>query len=161
MPAEFINLNLPPFLRYKADNMLTSMLIPSQLSAAAQSKYFEKVCVDDLNPLLERGIRPCATYGGTVKVKVFGQCLDLKGREKFLNQISVNGYMGCSHCCVRYPTGVASSGPRYAVSRTHLSMAHPLRQRKHHQYEYPAPEHEGKNPDQTPTQLTLQQNLNR
>ena len=45
MPAEFIILSLPPWLRFKADNVLISMLIPSTLSAAAQKKFFDKVCI--------------------------------------------------------------------------------------------------------------------
>lgn len=43
MPFEFMLLSLPPWLRYKVDNMFISMLIPSNLSPEAQRKYFEKV----------------------------------------------------------------------------------------------------------------------
>ena len=118
---------------------LISMLIPSTLSASSQRKYFEKVCEDDLNPLLQRGI-DCPRLRYRVKVKVFGQTLDLKGREKFLDQMSVNGYMGCSHCRVNFPVGVNGSGPRYGVARTHLPPDHVLRQRANLPYEYPGPE---------------------
>jgi hypothetical protein len=43
MPAEFILLSLPPWLRYKEKHILISMIIPFDLSAQGQKKYFEKV----------------------------------------------------------------------------------------------------------------------
>ena len=70
MPAEFLLLSLPWWLRYKADNMLMSMLIPHTLSAASQLKYFKKVIDAELNDLVCVGIK---TWFGNVKVKVFGQ----------------------------------------------------------------------------------------
>ena len=70
MPAEFLILSLPWWLRYKADNMLMSMLIPHTLSASSQLKYFKKVIDAELNDLVCAGIK---TPFGNVKVKVFGQ----------------------------------------------------------------------------------------
>ena len=139
-----MNLSLPPWLRYKADNMLISMLIPSNLSAAQQRKYFEKVVQDDLNPILTEGIE-CPCHGDPISVKVFGETLDLKGREKFQDQVSCQAYFGCSHCGICFPKGVASrSGPRYGVARTHLPTDHPLRRQQHLPYEFPAAENGGK-----------------
>ena len=69
MPAEFIIMSLPPWLRYKAENMLISMFIPSTLSAASQSKYFKSVIDSEFNPLFEKGL---AGAKGPVKVKIFG-----------------------------------------------------------------------------------------
>ena len=96
MPAEFINLSLPPYLRYKTKNMLLWLLVPSQLSATAQLKYFKHVAISDINPLKTQGLQD--GNGRRVCVSVFGLSLDLKGREKFLNQTSVQSYNGCSTC---------------------------------------------------------------
>ena len=135
MPAEVLILSLPWWLRYKADNMFMTMLIPSNLSAAAQLKYFQKVFSVEFNDLQRTGIT--APFGN-VKVKVFGQCLDLKGREKFLDQQTVQSYLGCSHCRTRFPKGC--SGPLYGVARRYLPVGHRLRQQIAGPFEYAAPE---------------------
>lgn len=70
MPGEFILLSLPPWLRYKANNMLMSLLIPETLSAQSQRKYFKRVIRDEFNVLVRTGI---STPSGNVKVKVFAQ----------------------------------------------------------------------------------------
>ena len=70
------------------------------------------------------------------------QTLDLKGREKFLDQQSVQSYMGCSHCTVNYPKGV--KGPTFGVARRYLPPGHSLRRQVSAPYEYPAPEALGK-----------------
>ena len=143
MPAENFVVNLPPWLRYKVNNVLISALIPSHLSATSQRKYFKQMCIDDFNLLITDGI-PCPSRPGKrIKVKIFGQTLDLKGREKFLDQISVQGYMGCSHCIVYFPKGAASTGACYAVARTYLQSDDPLRQQSHLAYEFPAAEADG------------------
>ena len=41
MPAELINLSLPPHMRYDPDNMLVWMLIPHDMPVRAQLKYFD------------------------------------------------------------------------------------------------------------------------
>ena len=70
---------------------------------------------------------------------VFVQTLDLKGREKFLNQVSVQSYMGCAHCRVKFPQGVG--GPCFGIARRFLPPGHPLRNRRcGDQLQYPAPE---------------------
>ena len=70
------------------------------------------------------------------------QSLDLKGKEKFLDQVSVMSYMGCSHCCIKFPRGCR--GPVFGVARRSLPDDHPLRRQHSAPYEYPAPEHKGK-----------------
>lgn len=63
------------------------------------------------------------------------QTLDLKGREKFLNQVSVQSYVGCSHCRATFPKGV--DGPCFGIARKYLRHDHPLRQKSvgsHFQY---------------------------
>ena len=143
MPAEFIVLNLPPWLRYKEDNILISMLIPSTLSATSQRKYFKHVCDYELNPLATTGIPSVSIPGECIKVKVFGAALDLKGREKFLDQMSVQSYMGCSHCSVYFPKGPGGTGPCFGVARRWLPTIHPLRQQRSYPYEYSNVEAEG------------------
>ena len=56
-PAMNVNLSLPPWERYKEKNVLLSMLLPSELSAASQKKYFDKVVEVDYNPMLVHGIQ--------------------------------------------------------------------------------------------------------
>lgn len=70
MPAEFLVLSLAPWIRYKEDNILMSMLVPSTLSAVSQLKFFKKVIQVELNDLVLTGL---ITPYGNIKVKVFGQ----------------------------------------------------------------------------------------
>ena len=171
MPGEFMILSLPPWLRYKEDNMLMSLLIPETLSAASQRKYFKRVIHDELNGLVRTGL---AGPDGNIKVKVFAQVglhrphtchviilhiqfhrhvhsivllhcflspkqsLDLKGREKFLDQRPVNSYVGCAHCAVKFPKGL--TGPIFGIARRYLRQGHRLRQQIATPYEYVAPE---------------------
>jgi len=102
-PVMNIVLSLPPWLRYKADNILVSMLIPSELSATAQKKYFDKVVANDYNPMFEDGL--INSFDETIRVQIFAQVLDLKGKEKFFNQVSVQSYVGCSHCVAHFDKG--------------------------------------------------------
>lgn len=87
MPTELVNLSLPPHMRYDPDNMITWMLIPADMSADAQLKYFEYVINTELNDLQTRGV---PGPDGPVKIKLFGASLDLKGKEKFYNQVNVD-----------------------------------------------------------------------
>lgn len=66
------------------------------------------------------------------------QTLDLKGREKFLGQMSVQGYCGCAKCTLAFPQGVG--GVCYDVSRRYLPPGDPLRQRICGPFQYPAAE---------------------
>lgn len=142
MPAELINLSLPPHLRYDPDNMMCWMLIPASMSTENQMKYFEYVIKTELNPLYTHGV---TGPDGAVKIKLFGASLDLKGKEKFYNQVhllccfvhsstnmllctkqvTVTGYCGCSTCAILYDKG--PSGPMYTCARRFLPDDHPLR----------------------------------
>ena len=135
-PAEFVVLSLPPELRYKVNNILISMLIPDGLSAEAQRNFFKKVIEVDLNPLYTDGF---VVNGKRYRVQIFGQTLDLKGREKFLNQVSVQSYVGCAHCRVVFPKG--ANGPCFGIARQWLPPGHPLRQRTcGHYFQYASPQ---------------------
>ena len=80
MPGEFVILSLPPWLRYKANNILMSVLIPERLSAGSQRKYFKRMIRDELNVLVREGI---STPWGNMKVKVFAQVCAPRLHEHF------------------------------------------------------------------------------
>ena len=67
-----VNMSLPPWERYKEKNMLVSMLLPSELSAAAQKKYFDKIVEVDYNPMLLDGIQGYLD-GEVIRVQIFLQ----------------------------------------------------------------------------------------
>lgn len=124
MPAELCNLQFDRHLRYDPDNMLCWMLIHHSMSASTQLKYFKYVCAAELNPLQVDGV---SGPDGQVLVKLFGASLDLKGKEKFYDQITVQGYCGCCNCTVHYDQG--PDGTCYACARRFLPDGHPLRQK--------------------------------
>ena len=95
-----------------------------------------QVIADDLNPLCTRGV---SGPNGMMKVKIFGQTLDLKGREKFLNQVSVQSYVGCSHCHIEFDP----PGPRFCSARRYLPIDHPLRRQFAAPYEFTTAELRG------------------
>ena len=125
MPAEFVILSLPPHLRYDPDNILMWMLIPASMSASKQLKYFNYVCTEELNPLQLHGV---PGPDGPVIVKLFGASLDLKGKEKFYDQVAVKGYCGCTTCCIHYDMGPCGDGAIYGCARRFLPIGHPLRE---------------------------------
>ena len=87
VPTEVVNLSLAAHVRYDPDNMMIWMLIPSTMSANAQLKYFDYISKNELNPLSVTGI---PGPDGLVRIKLFGASLDLKGKEKFYNQVILN-----------------------------------------------------------------------
>jgi len=70
MPGEFVILSLPPWLRYKVNNILMSVLIPESMTARSQRKFFRRMIKDEFNVLVRTGI---ITPWGYMKVKVFAQ----------------------------------------------------------------------------------------
>lgn len=70
MPGEFVILSLPPWLRYKVNNILMSVLIPESMTARSQRKFFRRMIKDEFNVLVRTGI---TTPWGKMKVKVFAQ----------------------------------------------------------------------------------------
>ena len=134
-PGELINLSLPPHLRYDPDNIMIWVIIPNEMSATNQLKYFKYITETELNPLQCDGV---TGPDGPVHIKLFGAAMDLKGKEKFYNQMSVQSYCGCSHCQVHFDKG--PDGPIYALARRYLPAGHPLRSRrsrfKGHDFEF-------------------------
>ena len=55
--------------------------------------------------------------------------------------MSVQGYMGCSHCTVRFPQ--SANGQVFAIARRYLPAEHPLRQKTSLPYEFFEEEQEG------------------
>ena len=138
-PAEFVVLSLPPWLRYKLNNILISILLPDGMSAEAQKNFFDHVIAVDYNALFTDGFDVDGTH---YNVHIFGTTLDLKGREKFLNQVSVQSYCGCSRCRNVFPKGCG--GPRFAIARQFLPPGHPLRRRTYGPLlQYPSQERAG------------------
>lgn len=82
MPAVNKFLSLAPKLRNRAEYMMLSMLIPSELKEGAQKKYFDYIVEVELNPMATIGLNNPTS--GRTKAKVFGITLDLPGRDKFL-----------------------------------------------------------------------------
>ena len=70
VPAEVVVLSLPPWSRYKANNILISMLLPDGLSGNAYKKFFDKVIEVDYLPLFQQGIKD--SLGNKVQVEIFG-----------------------------------------------------------------------------------------
>ena len=102
--AELINLSLAPHVRYDPDHMMPWLLIADGMAADTQLKFFNYVIKNELNPMYVGGV---PGPDGLVKCKLFGASLDLKGKEKFYNQITVQGYCGCSVCNIHYdPNGI-------------------------------------------------------
>ena len=120
--AELKILSLGPHLRSDPDNMLSFAIIPNEMSANKQLKYFDYFCRKELNRLHVHGV---PGPDGNVKCKLFGVSLDLKGKEKFWNTIIVGGYCGCSTCQVHFDQG--PGGPIYSTARLMLPAHHPLR----------------------------------
>ena len=79
-PAEYQNLNLPPGLRHKPEYMFLSLLLPTEMKAYLQKKYFDFVVAKELNPLATVGV---SHPEGTTKVIVFGCSFDLPAKDKF------------------------------------------------------------------------------
>ena len=71
-------------MRYDPDNMMMWMLIPHDMKPEDQLKFFEYVIKKELNPLQQTGV---PGPDGPVLAKLFGAALDLKGKEKFYNQV--------------------------------------------------------------------------
>ena len=139
VPGEFIVLSLPPWQRYKENNILISVLFQDGLSAKAQKKFFDKIIEVDFKPLFTEGVQD--KWGDNIRVEIFGHTLDLKGREKFLNQVSVQSYVGCSHCRAVFPKG--NGGPCFGIARKYLPDNHPLRAERFGLCQYAAAEVSG------------------
>ena len=90
MPGEFVILSLPPWLRYKVNNILMSVLIPESMTAGSQRKFFRRMIKDEFNVLVRTGI---TTPWGNMKVKVFAQVC-----RHVCTPVSVHYYIACITC---------------------------------------------------------------
>ena len=69
VPGSSICLSLPPWKRYKADNILVNFVMQDGLSSEAQKKFFDKIIECEFNPLVREGIEG---PDGRVAVVIFG-----------------------------------------------------------------------------------------
>ena len=136
IPAEFINLSLPPQFRYKAENILLYLLMSENLKAANQRKYFKYVIDNELGSLHLRGI------AGVPSVRILGISMDLKGREKFFQQVACNGYHSCSVCTTPYLQGLRTK-PIFTGARMWLPDTSPLRNCFHDGFDFISEERRG------------------
>ena len=126
--GEWCNYSLPPQERYKSKNMLLSMYIPEKFSSSHQKKFFDYIIDQELRPLHHTGIDGMA-------IRVFGFCLDLKGRDKFLQQKGCNSYFGCSVCHNQSAPGIFKK-VTHTGARLWLPSDHPLRNVRHGDYQF-------------------------
>ena len=54
-PGEFVNLSLPPSVRYKAENILLLMLLPATMKGDQAKKYYNFAARYELNDLFHTG----------------------------------------------------------------------------------------------------------
>lgn len=74
VPGEFIILSLAPWLRYKADNILISMLFQDHMSGEEQKKFFDHIIEVDFKPLFTEGVK--GPDGHMIPVEIFGHVRD-------------------------------------------------------------------------------------
>ena len=68
--------------------------------------------------------------------------MDLKGREKFLQQVACNGYHSCAVCTTRFRKGLRTK-PIYVGARRWLPDASPLRNSFHDGFDFISEERRG------------------
>ena len=119
-PVQFLVLSLPPWLRYQAQHMLISMLIPARLKGDASKKYYD-FAAKEMNELHLLGVRG-------VRVLVYGDTLDAPGRRELLNMEAVTAFYPCPHCLHTAQPGVRKQ--TYGGFRRFLSKNSPWRARQ-------------------------------
>ena len=128
MPCELCVGSLPPTERYQPENMLLYMLVPPRFKAHAQAKFFNYVVKRELRDLHYTGIN-------NKPVRVAGISMDLRGREKFLSQLSCLSFYGCSVCSHRFDPGLATK-VSFTGARRWLPRGHPLRNEQFGVYDF-------------------------
>ena len=91
IPGEFCVVSLAPHERYKAKNILLYLLFSNKMPASHHAKFYHYVIENELRDLHLNGVN-------NHLVRVIGASLDLKGREKFMQQQTCTSYFGCNVC---------------------------------------------------------------
>ena len=111
--------NLPPWLRYRAENMLVQAIIPAKLKDQAARKYYNFAASFEMNRLYREGVNG-------VRVVLYGTSLDSPGRRELLAMQLVSAYYCCPTCLHTWQPGpfqkVVCGG-----YRRFLMPGHPMR----------------------------------
>ena len=115
-PVQYVVLSLPPWLRYKAKNMVTQMLVVSHLKGDAAKKYYDWAATYGMNDLHTTGV-----HG--VRVIFYGMTLDTPGRREILAMQKESAFYPCPHCLHTLQPGMRSqlcNGFRRFLAKTSL-----------------------------------------
>ncbi len=121
-PAEFMILNLPPWLRGRSKYMLLHMLFPDKLKGPGQRKYYDWSAKFEMKTLHSRGV-------DGVRVIVYGTSLDAPGRAEILQLKNHGGYDSCPHCHHVFEPGIFKK-PCYGGARVFLPRESHWRRRE-------------------------------
>ena len=119
-PAQLLLLSYPPWIRYKAENILVQMLVPEKLKAQPAKKYYDFAAKYEMNRLHDVGV-------DGVRLIMLGDTLDTPGRREMLNMQSVQAFYPCPHCMITWQPGLRTQV--YAGYRRFLPENAPWRQK--------------------------------
>ena len=74
VPGEVMILSHPPWLRYKADNILICLLFQDHMSGEEQKKFFDHIIEVDFKPLFIEGVK--SPSGDMIPVEIFAHVRD-------------------------------------------------------------------------------------
>ena len=98
-PAQLLMLSYPPWIRYKAENILVQMLVPEKLKGQPAKKYYDFAAKYEMNQLHDVGV-------DGVRLIMLGDTLDTPGRREMLNMQSVQAFYPCPHCMQTWQPGL-------------------------------------------------------
>ena len=87
-PCGYMNASLPPTVRGKAENMLIQIVIPTELKAKHQKKYYDFMAHFELNELFHTGV-------AGMRVKIFCTSMDTPGRAELMGD---SIFFDCIYC---------------------------------------------------------------
>ena len=119
-PAQCLIVSFPPWLRYKAENIVVHMLVPDKLKGKAAKKYYDFAASYEMNHLHDVGV-------DGVRFIMLGTTLDTPGRRELLNMQSVQAFYPCPHCLHTWQPGVSQQV--YGGYRCFLPDNSPWRQK--------------------------------
>ena len=78
-PGGLSNFSLPPTERFKRENMLLMVVIPTAIKDPGVKKYYDFMATYELNDLFYNGV-------GGVKMKIFSTSMDTPGRSELMGE---------------------------------------------------------------------------